>query len=111
MDFIADAFSDTPEYLFSDSDTAVFRKGDRKKWYAVIMTISKRKLMIDSDTMIQVLNVKLNPCEIALLVDHKGYYPAYHMNKKHWCTIVLDGTLETDEICFRIEQSYNLVKG
>ncbi len=111
MKFIAATFSDIPEFLFIDSDTAVFRKGERKKWYAVIMTISKRKLGLNSDEMVEVLNVKLNPNEIALLTDHVSYFPAYHMNKKHWCTIPLDGTLDIDEICFRISESYSLVKG
>lgn len=111
MKYIRATFFDAPEFLFMDSDTAVFRKGERKKWYAVVMTISKRKLGINSDDIVEVLNVKLNPDEIALLTDRVSYFPAYHMNKKHWCTIPLDGTLETDEICFRINESYSLVKG
>ncbi|MBQ2971588.1 MAG: MmcQ/YjbR family DNA-binding protein [Ruminococcus sp.] len=111
IEYIENEYKDKAEYLFETSDTAVFRKGERKKWYAVIMTISKRKLGLNSDDMSEVLNVKLNPNEIALLTDRVSYFPAYHMNKKHWCTILLDGTLETDEICYRIGQSYNLVKG
>lgn len=111
MELITETYNDKPEFLFMDSDTAVFRKGERKKWYAVIMTISKRKLGLSSDDMVEVLNVKLNPDEIALLTDRVSYFPAYHMNKKHWCTIPLDGTLDIDEICFRIGQSYDLVKG
>lgn len=111
MDSITSEYGDKAEYLFEHDDTAVFRKGDKKKWYAVIMTISKRKLGIDSDDKIDVLNVKLNPNEIALLIDRVSYFPAYHMNKKHWCTIPLDGSLDIDEICYRIGQSYELVKG
>ena len=111
MDFITSEYGDKAECLFEHDDTAVFRKGNKKKWYAVIMTISKRKLGIDSDDKIDVLNVKLNPNEIALLIDRVSYFPAYHMNKKHWCTIPLDGSLDIDEICYRIGQSYELVKG
>lgn len=111
MDYIESEYKNKAEYLFIDSDTAVFRKGERKKWYAVVMTISRRKLGIDSDEMVEVLNVKLNPNEIALLIDKVAYFPAYHMNKKHWCTIPLDDTLDTDEICFRVNESYSLVKG
>lgn len=111
IDFITSECGDKAEYLFEHDDTAVFRKGNKKKWYAVIMTISKRKLGIDSDDKIDVLNVKLNPNEIALLIDRVSYFPAYHMNKKHWCTIPLDGSLDIDEICYRIGQSYELVKG
>ncbi len=111
IDYIESEYKDKAEYLFETSDTAVFRKGERKKWYAVIMTISKRKLGLNSDEIVKVLNVKLNPNEIALLTDRVSYFPAYHMNKKHWCTILLDGSLDIDEICYRIGQSYSLVKG
>lgn len=111
VDFIISTFNDEPEFLFTDSDTTVFRKGERKKWYAVIMTVSKRKLGLNSDEFVEVLNVKLNPDEIALLLDRVSYFPAYHMNKKHWCSIILNGSLDFDEICYRITQSYSLVKG
>ncbi len=109
--FIEKTFGARGEFLFADSDTVVFRKGVRKKWYAVIMTISKEKLGLQSDEKVQVLNVKLSPNDVALIVDFLSYFPAYHMNKKHWCTILLNGTLDTDEICYRIGQSYDLVKG
>ncbi len=108
---IEETYPSFAEYLFESTDTAVFRKGAKKKWFAVVMHISRKTLGIESDEKIDVLNVKLNPDDIALLIDQKGYFPAYHMNKKHWCTIVLDGTLNIDEICYRIEQSYYLVKG
>lgn len=111
MNFITSTFGDKPEFLFEDSDTAVFRKGERKKWYAVIMRISKRKLGVDTDELVEVLNVKLSPNEIALIVDRVSYFPAYHMNKKHWCTVLLDYSLDSDEVFYRIGQSYNLVKG
>ena len=107
---IEETYPSFAEYLFESTDTAVFRKGTRKKWFAVVMHISRKTLGLNNDERVDVLNVKLNPDEIALLVDHKGYFPAYHMNKKHWCTIMLDGTLELSEICYRIEQSYHLVK-
>lgn len=107
---IEETYESFAEYLFESSDTAVFRKGERKKWFAVVMHISKKTLGLQGDEKVDVLNVKLNPDEIALLVDYKGYFPAYHMNKKHWCTIVLDNTIELSEIFYRIEQSYYLVK-
>ncbi|MBF1202590.1 MAG: MmcQ/YjbR family DNA-binding protein, partial [Fusobacterium periodonticum] len=36
--------------------------------------------------------------------------PAYHMNKKHWCTICLDGTVELEKIYNLIDISYELAK-
>jgi predicted DNA-binding protein (MmcQ/YjbR family) len=35
--------------------------------------------------------------------------PGYHLNKKHWNTIVLDGTVPADEVEELIEHSYTLV--
>ena len=35
--------------------------------------------------------------------------PGYHLNKKHWNTIVLDGTVPDDEVAELIEHSYRLV--
>ena len=42
------------------------------------------------------------------LLDYVGkkYFPAYHMNKKSWYTIKLDGTVDFDEICKRLADSY-----
>jgi predicted DNA-binding protein (MmcQ/YjbR family) len=37
--------------------------------------------------------------------------PGYHLNKKHWNTIVLSGQLEWDEVKDLIRHSYNLVSG
>ncbi|MBF1207631.1 MAG: MmcQ/YjbR family DNA-binding protein, partial [Fusobacterium periodonticum] len=43
-------------------------------------------------------------------IDNKRYFPAYHMNKKHWCTICLDGTVELEKIYRLIDISYELAK-
>jgi len=39
-----------------------------------------------------------------------GIQPGWHMNKKHWYTIVLDGSVLTNEICRRVNDSYMLAK-
>jgi len=81
-----------------------------KKWYAVILTVSKRKLNLDSDEIIEVINLHNIVEEIKKLIDNKKYFPAYHMNKKYWCTICLDGTVEVKEIYKLIDISYELAK-
>jgi len=55
-------------------------------------------------------NLHNSPEEIEKLIDNKRYFPAYHMNKKHWCTICLDGTVELKEIYELIDISYELAK-
>jgi predicted DNA-binding protein (MmcQ/YjbR family) len=40
---------------------------------------------------------------------YKAVQPGYHMNKKHWNTIFLDGSIPDDEIFAMISDSYDLV--
>ena len=89
---------------------AVVRRKSSNKWYAVILTIPKRKIGLESDEVIEVINLHNIPKEIEKLIDYKRYFPAYHMNKKHWCTICLDGTIELKEIYKKIDISYELAK-
>ena len=56
------------------------------------------------------LNLK---CEPELAVEFRERYeavqPGYHMNKKHWNTVVVDGTIPPREILKMIDHSYELV--
>ena len=40
----------------------------------------------------------------------EGFYPAYHMNKDKWISILMDGTVPAKEIMELIELSYSLTK-
>jgi len=62
------------------------------------------------DKIIEVINLHNSEEEIKKLIDCKKYFPAYHMNKKHWCTICLDGTVELKEIYKLIDISYELAE-
>ncbi|WP_338969531.1 MmcQ/YjbR family DNA-binding protein [Fusobacterium nucleatum] len=109
--YIKNKYGDELEFLWEKSPkNAVIRRKTSNKWYAVILTISKRKLNLDGDEIIEVINLHNSPEEIEKLIDNKRYFPAYHMNKKHWCTICLDGTVELEEIYKLIDISYKLTK-
>ncbi|RRD28814.1 MmcQ/YjbR family DNA-binding protein [Fusobacterium canifelinum] len=111
INYIKNKYGDELEFLWKKSPkNAVVRRKSSNKWYAVILTISKRKLNLDSDEIIEVINIHNSPEEIEKLIDYKKYFPAYHMNKKHWCTICLDGTVELKEIYKLIDISYELAK-
>ena len=111
INYIKNKYGDELEFLWKKSPkTAVVRRKYSKKWYAVILTLSKRKLNLDSDELVEVINLHNSPEEIKKLMDNKRYFPAYHMNKKHWCTICLDGTVELKEIYKLIDISYELAK-
>ena len=111
INYINNKYGDELEFLWERSPkTAVVRRKNSKKWYAVILTLSRRKLNLDSDKLVEVINLHNSPEEIEKLIDNKKYFPAYHMNKKHWCTICLDGTVELEKIYRLIDISYELAK-
>ena len=109
--YIKNKYGDELEFLWEKSPkNAVVRRKSSNKWYAVILTVSKRKLNLDSDEIIEVINLHNIAEEIKKLIDYKKYFPAYHMNKKYWCSICLDGTVELKEIYRMIDISYELAK-
>lgn len=109
IDYVKDKYGDEPEYLWKKfPDNAIVRRKDNKKWYIALLTVSSRKLGFDSDEMIEILDLRMKPEDVETMVDSKKYFPGYHMNKKHWITICLDETVSFDEICSKIDDSYNL---
>jgi predicted DNA-binding protein (MmcQ/YjbR family) len=45
----------------------------------------------------------------ALRAAHEAVIPGYHLNKRHWNTVILDGSLQDETIRDLIEDSYDLV--
>ena len=105
--YIKQKYDGDPQFLWKDDNSAVF-KNVKNKWYGIIMEIDRSKIMVGEGT-IEVINVKSAPDAISKLLKISGIYPAYHMNKNHWITIVLDNTLEENIIEELIDQSYRLV--
>lgn len=106
---VRERYGDELEFLWQKfPDNAVWRHQDSKKWYGAILTVSRRKLGLDSDELVEVIDLRLEPEKLEALVDNKQYFPGWHMNKKNWYTIILDGSLPTKEICSRIDISYGL---
>ena len=78
------------EKLFEDGE--IFRRKDTKKWFGIIMNIYYSQVFKDAtrDRLIDEMNVKLPPDLVASTKNVKGFAPAYHMNKKHWVTILIN---------------------
>ena len=58
------------------------------------------------------LNLKCDPDRaISLRDEYESVLPGYHMNKKHWNTILLDGSLPSPMVRELIDHSYALVVG
>ena len=108
--YIIGKYNTKPEFLWEKLDgSAVFRNKENNKWFGIIMDINKNKLDKENK-IIEIINVKLDNKTIEKLIKEKGFYNAYHMNKKSWITIVLDDTLKDEEIIKYIDESYNIIK-
>lgn len=67
----------------------MFRYADNRKWYAIVIRVSRRKFGFDKDEMIDIVNLKM-PTEMFGSFDTAdGVYLAYHMNKLHWVSVLL----------------------
>ncbi|MBN1534627.1 MAG: MmcQ/YjbR family DNA-binding protein [Spirochaetes bacterium] len=83
-----------------DTSTLVFRVGPR--------------IFLLTDIDAETLRINLK-CDPFLSLELRGRYPqitpGYHMNKKHWNTVLLDGAIPDNEVYRLIDHSYELVLG
>lgn len=111
-DFIREALDGTPEFLWEKFPSyAAFRKGADKKWYALIGSVPVRKLdkTKETDETVEVVNVKASGEKLNALLSQKGFYPAWHMNKKTWVSISLDDTVSDKKMQKLLTESYESV--
>ena len=102
-------YGNEPEFLWEKFDgSGIFRNPESKKWYAGILDVEGSKINKNKKGIIEVLDIKLDPKEIQELLLEPGFYPAYHMNKKSWITIILDESLSDKKIMELIEKSHKL---
>lgn len=110
--FIEETYAVEGDTPWMDSpQSMVFRHPHSKKWFALAMQLPGKRLGMEGEGEIQVLNLKCHPELIGSLWGQDGFYPAYHMNKNHWITIALDGRVDDDEIKWLIGISYDLTRG
>lgn len=92
--YIQDTYGTAAEYLWADSPgNAIFRHPASKKWYAAMMWVRPEKLGLTGEGPLDVMDIKCSTIMIGSLLSTKGFLPAYHMNKNHWISIVLDGSV------------------
>lgn len=112
IEYARNTYGDELEFLWEKSPkNAILRRKDNRKWYAALLTVSRSKLGAFPDEEIEVLDLRAAPEAIPDMVDGKRVFAGYHMNKKHWITLPLDGTLPAEEICAMLDTSYALAKG
>ena len=110
LEYCLNTYGTSPDYPFDDLlETAVLRHSDNRKWYAIVMKVSRRKFGIDSDEVIDVANLKLPTEMVGSFGVADGVYPAYHMNKLHWISVLLPDAPD-DVVQFLVNVSFEATK-
>ena len=92
----------------SDFDTAVYRHTDNRKWFAIVMNIKRDRLTAGASGYTDVVNLKCEQEVIPSLWGEEGIFPAYHMSKAHWISVLLDGSVDADTLEWLLGISYRL---
>lgn len=109
MRFAYERYGVSADYPWEKSPSfAVLRHQDNKKWFALIMDIPQSKLGFADGKIIDVVNLKCDPVMIGSVREEYGIYPAYHMNKASWITVLLDGSVSDEKIKLLLDMSYDL---
>lgn len=107
--YAKEKYNDEMEYLWEKfPDNGIVRRKDNKKWYLGILTVKKSKFGFESDEKVEVIDLRSSDVEND--TKQKNIYPGYHMNKKHWISIILDGSMDIEDIYKKIDESYILAK-
>lgn len=108
--YIREKYGIEPEHPWGKyPENTTFKAAENDKWFALIMPVSRHALGLAGSGMVEVVNVKAQPEVISMIVSVDGYLPAYHMNKQHWLTVLLDGTVSAEQVFERIDESYALI--
>lgn len=92
------SLKDVAESFPFGEDTLVFKTNDK---IFLLVSLSSSPLQF---------NVKCDPEKaIELREQYSSILPGYHMNKKHWNTIIIDGTLSQSQLKNFIKDSYDLI--
>ena len=109
ISYAKEKYNDDLEFLWAKfPENAVLRNKSNNKWYAVLMILPERKLGLDSDKIVDIIDLRYQKDKINEIIDGNQIFGGYHMNKNNWITIRLDGSVDTDEIIKLLDNSYNL---
>lgn len=111
LDYAREKYNSPAEYLWPKFPrNAICRRQNNEKWYFAILSVQGSKIGLDTNEIVEVIDLRAQAEDVPKLTKQPNIYPAYHMNKKHWFTVVLDGSVPIKEIYEYIDISYQLAK-
>lgn len=109
VDFIQNKFGCKGDNPWSDTPENTVFRCKNKKWFALIIKIKFSRLGVSGDEEVFAVNLKANPKIIPEITDKITVFPAWHMNKKYWITVLLTEAADWEKLCTLTEQSFELV--
>ena len=111
-DYISAFYGAQPEHLWLRYPSfSVFRHGHNRKWFAVVMTVRASCLGIEGAGTVDIVNLKCGRENYFNVTETAGVYPAYHMCKGQWISVLLDGTVSAEKLKELIDLSHRLTGG
>ena len=110
FEYVQKQYGTVPEYLWSKSPDSVVLRHKNGKWYAVFMTVEKSKLGLEGNDLVAIMDVKCDPEMTSMIIQTYGFLPGYHMNKHHWITILLDGSVSEAKTLDFLDMSYQKLR-
>lgn len=113
LDYVANQWGRDIEFLWARMpDDGVWRRGDNGKWFGGMFHVRENR--VDStagDDVVEILDLRCDPDMLDFIVDRKNVFPGWHMNKRHWITIILDGRMKTAQIKKLLDASFEIAGG
>ncbi len=109
--YIRETYGVEAEYMWESSPAnGAVRNPHTKKWFGVILgALPVNKLRKGAEGKADVINLKCDPILSFNVVDYSGVFPGFHMNKEHWISVLLDGSVELERVKMLIDMSYEIV--
>ena len=109
-DYIGIRYGVSPVKAFDeDPSIGVFARHDNGKWFVATKNIRCSSVGVEGDGRVDIINLRLNPRDVAALRTREGFRSAWHMNPNKWVTLLLDGTVADDEVRALIDASYEVM--
>ncbi len=103
------AYGIRPEHLWASKPSyAVFRHPENRKWFAALLDLPAEKLGLNQAGTVWVVNLKRDPLLVGALRQEPGIFPGYHMNKDHWISLCLNGSIAPERIKRLLQFSFEL---
>lgn len=106
LEYAHEQYGEDCEYLWKKfPENGVLRRKDNRKWYAAVLTVAGNKVGLSTDNIVEIVDLRVTEDEIEELIHRRRFAPAWHMNKKNWITVLLDGSVAFSTIAEMLDKS------